>query len=327
MLAKPIHYSNIQATGGKMPRFHLGLMILLTKLITPIGRIRGLGIVTHIISRIARINDVYAEVSLNPSTRFSFPVYDAYWSYFIHKNLLYEQALVHFLYAISKLQFIFIDCGANYGYWSAIMSSPEFGSHKSLAIEASKESTVVLEKTCSLNNHRFQILHGAVYNESGKKIQFTEGGRQAGRHIIDGTIEKLKVNFKGLFSPAEIIQAVETITLSDVILKYFPTDKSIIIKLDVEGAEMQCLIGAEEIQDRDILFIYEDFGGDDQSEITRYLLQKLYLVYYPDDMGGIMRIRDISQLAKIKSDQRSGYNFIAVKNNSKFTEYIQQYSS
>jgi FkbM family methyltransferase len=206
------------------------------------------------------------------------------------------------------------------------MSSPEFGSHKCIAIEASPESYNVLERTVSLNQGRFQWIQKAVFSKSNVKMHFSEGGRHAGRHVIDGSIEKMKVNEPGLFVPAEQVCEIQTITIDDIVDTYFPEHDSFIIKLDVEGAEIESLKGSEKVLNKNCIIIYEDFGGDEKSEVTEYLLKNNFIIYYPDEYGRLTHIIETAQLNAIKTDKRSGYNFLALNKNGFFPEKMQQMS-
>ena len=281
-----------------------------------------------LIAGIFREKNTYTEVNLNSTTKFSYPVYDSYWACFIHLNKIYEQPLVIFLHKLSARNFCFIDCGANYGYWSAIMSSNEFNSHQCLAVEASAQSFAVLNKTASLNNKRFRCIHRALYCEDDKMIKFTEGGRHSGRHIINGAIEKLEVNPKTIFTPKEWIYELKTITLNSIAHDFFPAEKSFVIKLDVEGAEIDSIKGASELFDNAI-FLYEDFGKDGQSLVTEYFLKENFEVYYPHQSGFITRIADVQQLKKIKNNKKMKYhhNLISVRSKNILADEVRQLCS
>ena len=324
MTKSTISYNHVSAEGGKLPALQLNVMILLTKLVAPWARMRGLGIIATLFNQILNGKNTYTKVCLNNSTKFLYPTYDSYWAYFVHSNKIYEQSLVIFLEKISSHQFCFIDCGANYGYWSAIMSSDEFNSHDCLAIEASSDSFEILDKTASINEKRFRCLQRAVYCENDKKISFTEGGRHAGRHVIDGSIEKLNVNSTGIFTPKGWMSEVQTITLDKVVDDFFPGNDSFVIKLDVEGAEIESIKGAKKLSSKNCIFIYEDFGGDKDSAITDYFLTENFQIYYPDETGCINQISDTLQLKKMKKNKRMGYDLIAVKGDHILANKVRQ---
>ncbi len=243
MNQSPIRYTDIHAEGGRFPGLHLRVMQALTRLIAPWARVRGLGIVAALLSSLLKGEETRTHVKLNKTSRFAYPSYDSYWGYFVHSNKIYEQSLALFLAQIAACRFCFIDCGANYGYWSAIMSSEEFGAHPCLAIEASPQAFAILQKNAALNDNRFRCLQRAVYRNSDEQIAFTAGGQHAGRHIIDGHIETFRVNTKGLLTPTEYECQVKTISLERVIQDFFPQEHAFVVKLDVEGAEIDALRG------------------------------------------------------------------------------------
>ena len=52
-------------------------------------------------------------------------------------HLHYENELELLFQDSADVDYTLLDCGANYGYWSVLVSSKPFGSHKAIAIEPS----------------------------------------------------------------------------------------------------------------------------------------------------------------------------------------------
>lgn len=317
-----IQYQNAYAQGGKSPNFHLNLMKFLTRSAPTFIGVRGLNLVAGCATKLFGGSDSITYISLLPSTQLTFPTYDSYWSFFVHRGKDYENELAIFFNNITQQAFVFIDGGANYGYWSAILSSPEFHSHPCLAIEASEQTFPGLLVTAKANNERFQCIKGAIWNKSGETISFTEGGRHAGRHIVDGYIEQMSVNAKLAFTPKEMIDQVESISLDDLIREYFPHQRSFVVKLDIEGAEEKAFEGAKELIEKDSIFVYEDFGGDGSSRVTSYLLDQGFQVLFPQADGKLATITGLDEVRNIKRHKRNGYNFVALKSQGPLSQKI-----
>ena len=317
-----IRYQNAYAQGGKFSDFHLNLMKFLTKSAPTFIGVRGLGLLANFATKLLGGTDSVTYVSLLPSAQFAFPTYDSYWSFFVHRNKDYENELTLFFKNIAQQPFVFIDGGANYGYWSAILSSHEFHSHPCLAIEASEQTFQGLLVTAKANEERFQCMKRAIWSESGETVSFAEGGRHAGRHIVDGHIEQMSVNAKLAFTPKDMIDQVETVSLDDLIHEHFPNHESFVVKLDIEGAEVNAFEGAKELIEKDSIFIYEDFGGDRSSEVTSYLLDQEFQILFPRADGKLEPITRLDEVENIKRNKRNGYNFVALKSQGPLSRRI-----
>ena len=59
----------------------------------------------------------------------------------------YEDELELLFQDSADVDYTLLDCGANYGYWSVLVSSAPFGSHKAIAIEPSSQNFAKLSTT------------------------------------------------------------------------------------------------------------------------------------------------------------------------------------
>ena len=255
-------------------------------------------------------------VALDDDTVFLYPTFDAYWAYFHFVDKEYETVLSSFFQRVSHLNFGFLDCGANFGFWSAVLSSKHFGAHRTVAVEASNETIHDLRMTAEKNDNRFAVMHNAIYRESGSTVSFSEGERHAGRHIIDGKIEKLEVNRQLLFTPQAVPQEVSTITIDDLISEHFP-DAPVIVKIDVEGAEIDAFEGARAAQERDVVFLYEDYGKD--MKVTEYLMDHGFTLYYPKDLTPI---KTFSAALKLRMQSRKNNDYLAIKGDGQLAHQV-----
>lgn len=123
--------------------------------------------------------------------------------------------------------------------------------------------------------------------------------------------------------------AVNTITLDDLAVTHFGgVPERLLIKLDVEGAEINAFRGATRILATDALFYYEDHGLDAKSEVTEHVLRELGLdVFYSRNDGSLLRIRSASEASRIKKSKTYGYNFLACKRDSRFLDSLRSEAS
>ena len=79
-------------------------------------------------------------IKLNSDATFEFPYGDGYWSKLLNRSYHYEDELELLFRDSADVDYTLLDCGANYGYWSVLVSSEPFGSHKAIAIEPSSQN-------------------------------------------------------------------------------------------------------------------------------------------------------------------------------------------
>lgn len=236
--------------------------------------------------------DLEIDVALNADTRFAFPADDTYWVRLITDRFPYESEIERILRRFADRPFTLLDCGANYGYWSALVTSASFGAHKAVAIEASSPTMHRLRRNAALNGDRFACVHRAISDTAGATVRLG-GDSHASRSIVGATTGE------------EIV----TTTIDELAAEHCPTGP-IIIKLDVEGVEVAALRGAAETAARDPLLLYEDHGNDPSCAPSRYLFENGWTIY---DLEGALprRLADVAAVAALKKVSRKGYNFAA----------------
>ncbi len=311
---------DIAAEGGAHPSFDLFLMRTLVRTVFPVANFRGLDLVARNVSRMLRSEDCFTRVRLNHDTYFSYPTYDSYWGAHFLRGLVYEPTLLMLFKRIARADFAFIDCGANYGYWSAILTSADYGAHECVAIEGSPSTFSGLKRNAALNNDRFACIQRAIWSQSNETITFMEGGRHAGRHAGEPDISAHPSNKRRLLTPSEYPVEVETVTIADTAKTLSAT--SLLIKLDVEGSELRAFDGAEAIAEADSVFIYEDHGADPTHEVTRTLLSRGFMILFPHTDGRIVRVNHDKELTQIKHERRRGYNFLAYRGSGPLTSAV-----
>jgi FkbM family methyltransferase len=136
-----------------------------------------------------------------------------------------------------KTSDIFIDCGANVGYFSVLGNSLVGKTGKVISIEANPVTFSLLEANLKINHFGIPI-HCALTNEAGEVELFmpTEGG---------DVYSSLR---KGGLVKGKSIQSFKVLgrTLDDVV-KELSLSKVDLVKIDIEGAELDVLKSASHL--------------------------------------------------------------------------------
>ena len=106
-------------------------------------------------------------IKLNSDAVFEFPYGDGYWSKLLNRSYHYEDELELLFRDSADVDYTFIDCGANYGYWSVLVSSKPFGAHKAIAIEPSGQNFPKLANNAKINGNRFETMKCAIGSTRG----------------------------------------------------------------------------------------------------------------------------------------------------------------
>ena len=102
------------------------------------------------------------EIKLNSDATFAFPYGDGYWSKLLNRTFAYEDELDLLFRHSADVDYTLLDCGANYGYWSVLVSSAPYGSHKAIAIEPSAQNFPKLANNAEINSNRFEAMKCAI---------------------------------------------------------------------------------------------------------------------------------------------------------------------
>lgn len=238
-------------------------------------------------------------VRLNDDAAFAFPFCDGYWSRTLNPRYDYEEEIEAFLRSAADLKYSFIDCGANFGYWSVLASSRPFGRQQTLAIEASSVNAERLRTNALLNGDRFRWLNVAIGGKAGGFARITGARHEAMETLALTQNEPDAV-------PIVSLDSLATEGLIDVTMP-------VVIKLDVEGVEIEALTGAKGVMQRECVIICEEHGSDSTHGITRYLINELSLSVFVFDpfRGRFIRLDSIERLDRIKKHAWVGYNVFA----------------
>ncbi len=247
--------------------------------------------------------DRSAVIRLGPDAQVTFPASDPYWNRMLLRSYDHEPEMARFLRSLAGINYRFIDCGANIGYWSVFVASSSCGGGKPvLAIEASAPTFALLAANCADHAGTITTLHRAILDRSGVEVRLSQEAHEA-RGVAQNQGER----------EGEIVRSI---TVDDLVNDHGWTDEPLVIKLDVEGVEREALVGMEQTLTNDALVIYEDHGSDNDHALTRHMLQDRSLQVSLLRDHDIVRINAPNDLDQYKLDPTKGYNLVAVRPNS-----------
>jgi FkbM family methyltransferase len=243
---------------------------------------------------------------------------DGYWINLLFSEFQYEtEVAVVLAKALARRDVFFIDCGANIGYWSIVASSAIDMPDRVLAIEASPPVFEQLCDNAALNGHRFKYLLAAAWSRDNETLQIvSHDKRHAGSSVVSRQGKQHEPGYR--------TDEVRSVMLDTICEKYVPEELEVILKLDVEGAEIPALQGAEKLlAERRPLLVYEDHGNDPDSTVSQVVLQELGMhVYSCTDHSSVIRMRDLAEIRCLKTNGSRGYNFFACAPNSVFANTL-----
>ena len=253
---------------------------------------RGYNMCANLLRKALPERDI--DVRLNADATFAFPYGDGYWSKLLNRSFAYENELELLFQDSADIDYTLLDCGANYGYWSVLVSSKPFGAHKAIAIEPSGQNFPKLANNAKINGDRFEAMKCAIGAARGtarlsgtKHEAFSIAGDQTdGEEVpviaLDNLIDDGKVAAGGKF----------------------------LIKLDVEGVEIEAMKGGTRLLQGDSVILCEEHGNDPLHTVSRYILEQtpLKLIVYDPRSNRLETVTDLTILDRIKVSTHIGYN-------------------
>lgn len=234
-------------------------------------------------------------IRLNSDAVFEFPYGDGYWSKLLNRAYNYEDELELLFRDSVAVDYTLIDCGANYGYWSVLVSSAPFGSHRAIAIEPSSDNFAKLSNNARVNGNRFECMRLAI-------------GAARGTARLSGTKHE-KFSIAG--APSQAGEEVPVIALDNLLDDGKVTgDGKYLIKLDVEGVEIEAIKGGKRLLQGDSVIMCEEHGSDRSHAVSRYILEQtpLKLMVYDPFTRRMETVTELSILDRIKVSTHVGYN-------------------
>jgi FkbM family methyltransferase len=234
-------------------------------------------------------------IKLNEDATFEFPYGDGYWSKLLNRSYHYEDELELLFRHSADVDYTLLDCGANYGYWSVLVTSRPFGSHKAIAIEPSSANFAKLANNAHVNGSRFETMKCAI-------------GAAKGTARLSGTKHEA---FSIAGGAGSVGEQVPVMALDDLLDGgRIPAGGKYLIKLDVEGVEIDAIKGGARLLEGDSVIICEEHGNDPDHTVSRYILEEtpLQLMVYDPLSNRIETVTELSILDRIKVSSHVGYN-------------------
>ena len=232
-------------------------------------------------------------------------------SYFLLKKC--EFGDYHELDTIEKIsnknKILFIDCGCNYGFYSFYSASL---SNKNLiySIDASKKIHAEFLRNLNLNKFsNIQFEKKAVSNFDNEVITFHES-----ENDWESSQSHCDFNLSSTYK-------VNTLTIDTLVKKIKFENFKIIIKLDIEGAEMKALEGAFDLIKTTSPLIIMEFSKyifNDQSKVTFFknFLNDFDYSIYDTNCSKINLDEIIIKLDKLNKRHKTIGNLYLIKNSS-----------
>jgi len=233
-------------------------------------------------------------VKLNTDAVFEFPYGDGYWSKLLNRTYHYEDELELLFLGTIDVDYTFIDGGANYGYWSVLVSSAPYGAHKAIAIEPSSANFSKLANNAKINGGRFEAMKCAIGASRG--TAYLTGTKHEALSIAGG-------NAGG--------EQVPVLALDDLIDDgKIAASGKYLIKLDVEGVEIEAIKGGTRLLAADSMILCEEHGQDRNHTVSRYILDEtpMQLMVYDPQSRRFETVTELSILDRIKVSAHVGYN-------------------
>jgi FkbM family methyltransferase len=234
-------------------------------------------------------------IKLNADATFEFPYGDGYWSKLLNRAYNYEDELELLFRGAADVDYTLLDCGANYGYWSVLVSSAPMGSHKAVAIEPSSQNFAKLKNNAEINGNRFELMKCAI-------------GSGRGTARLSGTKHEAFSIAGGAGGGGEDVPVIALDNLIDD--GKVSADGKYLIKLDVEGVEIEAIKGGARLLQADSMVLCEEHGNDPLHTVSRYILEEtpLKLIVYDPRSDRLETVSELSILDRIKVSSHVGYN-------------------
>lgn len=254
---------------------------------------RGYNMCANLLRRTLPKRDI--AIKLNNDAVFAFPYGDGYWSKLLNRSFKYEDELELLFRDSLDVDYVLLDCGANYGYWSVLVSSGPFGGHKAIAIEPSSQNFARLANNANINGGRFEVMHCAI-------------GAKRGTARLSGTKHEA---FSIAGAQAAGGEEVAVLALDDLLDEgRLSSMGKYLIKLDVEGVEIEAIKGGTRLLQADAMILCEEHGNDPAHTVSRYILEQtpLQLIVYDPASRRFETLTELSLLDRIKVSTNVGYN-------------------
>jgi FkbM family methyltransferase len=203
----------------------------------------------------------------------------------IFSSKMYEEGITKFVLKTLREGMVFVDVGANVGYYSLLATSR---GARVLSCEPERENYARLLHNVALNNFSIQCLPIAIGKENGTMLLHINPLNRGGNSMLSSEVYKTgahrysRKEVEVAFGVDALEQTVEVKKLDSLI-----TDRITILKIDVEGFEAQVFEGMKGILAKGMIQnIICELGNKETREAVIHLLKQYdYRAYSIDATG------------------------------------------
>ena len=208
----------------------------------------------------------------------------------LQKCNFFDIAEINTIKKLSEIYPLFlIDCGCNFGFYSLYAASLS-EKNEVISIEASKDTLKEFNENLKINNFKnIEILNKAISDQDNKKMEFNESDKDWESSLISTAFNIKKKTY------------VDSVTIDTVIKKRNINNKLLILKIDVEGFDLNVLDGAENTIKENKPFIIIEFSKFifknerfNYNYLKNFLEINNYQIY--DKKGNRFSVKDIIDL-------------------------------
>ena len=219
------------------------------------------------------------------------------------------------LNSISKL--FLVDCGCNFGFYSFYTASLS-KENLIISIEASKNTLEEFNENLRINYlDNIKVINKAVSNLDNQKMEFNESEKDWESSLLGAKFDVKQKNF------------VNTITIDSVLKNINIDNKLLVLKIDVEGFDINVLEGAKNTIHKNKPFIIIEFSKyifDNEKFNYEYLenFLKIYNYQIYSKNGDRSSVEEIIKLLKNldKVHDTIGNYYLISNNRNEFVKKI-----
>lgn len=241
------------------------------------ARLRGAPILFRALSKLPGLSNKTSTVALSPTRTISFPTFDPYWCRYLWGGKPYEPDVEMIFRKLAAFPGkLLIDCGANIGFWMVQVSQPDYGFSDFIAVEANPALIPLLAENIRANRIDCRLIHAAIASEGGRTVRL--GGTE---HHASAAVGEEGVPIK-------------TVSIAQLIEDAISAGTMIVVKLDVEGSEIEAIRGGRPAVHRDMVYIVEDWPRSGMT-VTRFLLEEGFGVIGVGPDGSIRKLISLEE--------------------------------
>jgi FkbM family methyltransferase len=295
--------------GGIPGRIQLAMLLLAARVLRPF-EYRGLRTITRLLA--SSFPATNCAVIEHGARKFRIYLNDLYYTWLLDRGFVYEPDLEFILDRVLSRDTVFVDGGANQGYWSIYAAQRIDVPGRIIAVEAVSSTFARTRENVQLNGNSFTAIRKAIYSSSNVDLEFeTHAQRHGGNSYVNRRARPGTAGFQHEF--------VSSVSIDDLVssIPSITRDTEVVVKLDIEGAEQDAFQGAQKVIDGGGLFIYEEHGRELTWHTSRFVLTELglaaYLVHPHQEP---IRIKSTDELMAFKRDPTKGYTLLAARTDS-----------